>query len=69
MKEDILKLVQDIEEIRDSHRLEAALITSELNWQLVIKNMHESKAAAYDFVVRKFRRKFNLTNHEKETNT
>ena len=69
MKDNLLNFITDIEKIRDGHKFEAALITGELNWQLVIKNMHESKAAAYDFVIRKLKREFNLTNHEKETNT
>lgn len=60
MIEDIKRVVSDIEEIRDDHNIEAALITGKLDWQLIIKNMHEAKAAAYDFVIRKMRRKFKL---------
>ena len=69
MKEDILKFISEIERIRDGHKMEAAIITGRLHWQVNLKTMHESKAAAYDFVVRKLKRQFKLTNHEKKTNT
>lgn len=54
----IKKLVADLENLRDSH----------LN-SLRPSVMHESKASALDFVVRKLRRTFNLINNGKKTNT
>lgn len=68
-EEMILQVITDIENISNGHKLEAAMIKPDFDWQLRIKNMHESKAAAYDFVVRKLKRKFNLINNGKETNT
>ncbi len=59
-EEKIIQVITDLENIRDGHKMEAAIITGNLDWQLRIKNMHESKAAAYDFVVRKLKRTFNL---------
>lgn len=69
MEEKILQVITDIENISNGHKMEASMITGTLDWQLRIKNMHESKAAAYDFVVRKLKRKFNIINNGKETNT
>lgn len=68
-EEKIIQTINDLEIISNQHKLEAALITSPLDWQLSIKNMHESKAAAYDFVIRKLKRTFNIINNGKETNT
>jgi hypothetical protein len=67
-EEMIIQVITDLENISNGHKLEAAMITGVLDWELRIKTMHESKAAAYDFVVRKLKRKFNISNHEKETN-
>lgn len=68
-EEKIIQVITDLENISNQHKLEAAMIRGTLDWQLRIKNMHESKAAAYDFVVRKLKRTFNLINNGKETNT
>ena len=68
-EEKIIQVITDLENISNQHKLEATMIRGTLDWQLRIKNMHESKAAAYDFVVRKLKRTFNLTNNGKETNT
>ena len=65
----IIQVITDLEKISNQHKLEAALITGTLDYQIRIKNMHEHKAAAYDFVVRKLKRKFNIINNVKETNT
>lgn len=61
MIEDIKKFVADIEHIRDGHKMDAAMIhDGSLEIHLRIKYMHEAKAAAYDFVIRKMKRKFKL---------
>lgn len=61
MIEDIKQLIADIETLRDGHKMDAAMIhAGSLDIHLRIKNMHESKAAAYDFVIRKMKRKFKL---------
>lgn len=66
--EKIIQVITDIENISNGHKMEAATMSDKLDWQLRIKNMHEDKAAAYDFVVRKLKRTFNLINNGKETN-
>ncbi len=65
----INKFITDLEQLRDKNILEGALITGKLHWQLLQKTNYESKASAYDFVIRKLRRTFNLINNGKETNT
>lgn len=62
MIEDIKQLIADIETLRDGHKMDASMIhaVGALDIHLRIKNMHEAKAAAYDFVIRKMKRKFKL---------
>lgn len=63
----INKLVSDLETVRDRHKFEAASYSDSQMPHLYqrLQNMHESKAAAYDFVVRKLKRTFNLINNGK----
>lgn len=61
-EEKILKFISDIEQIRDGHSTDAILFNLNLDWHQRMKTMHEAKAAAYDFVIRKLKRTFNLNN-------
>lgn len=61
-KANISKFIADIESIRNAHNLDACLYKGELDWQKRLKTMSESKAAAYDFVIRKLKRAFNIVN-------
>lgn len=65
-KDKLTKFIADIESIRNAHNLDACLYKGELDWQKRLKTMSESKAAAYDFVIRKLKRTFNIVNDEKE---
>lgn len=66
----LLKFIYDIEKIRDGHIFEYELCKSERT-ELASKigDMHYNKYKAYDFVIRKLKRTFNLTNNGKEANT
>jgi len=56
----INKFISDIEKVRDGHNAEALNFNLDLPWHHGLKRMHEEKAKAYDFVIRKLKRTFNI---------
>lgn len=58
------KLIEDLERMVNQHKLDAGLFILTLEWQRRIRIMHESKAGAYNFVIRKLRRTFNLNKND-----
>lgn len=72
MSEEIINklkvVVSDLESIRDKHRLDFS-DADKYEGLMATKINHNSKADAYDYVIRKLNRTFNLLNDGKETNT
>lgn len=66
--EKIKQVISELETIRDRHRLDF-VIANRYEGLMATKVNHNSKADAYDYVIRKLYRTFNLTNNAKETNT
>jgi hypothetical protein len=56
----IREFISDIEKVRDEHKQDSSMIVglSEITFRK--KSEHDNKAKAYDFVVRKLKRQFNL---------
>lgn len=63
----IKNFISDIERVRDGHKADISFFNLETDFHKSWRLMHESKAAAYDFVIRKLRRTFNIVNDGKET--
>jgi ribosome-associated translation inhibitor RaiA len=59
-EEKINNFLSAIEQVRDKHKFESAMILGASEYTFRIKSMHDDKAAAYDFVLRKLKRQFNL---------
>lgn len=72
MSEDILNkiktVISDLETLRDRHKLDFDT-ADRYEGLMATKITHNSKADAYDYVIRKLNRTFNLLNNGKETNT
>lgn len=68
-KDKLNKFISDIETVRDGHKMDALLCNEKTDLAKRSKDFHTNKAAAYDFVIRKLRRTFNIVNDDKETST
>lgn len=56
----IKKVVSDIERIRDGHKMDALICNEKCDMGKRSKDFHTNKASAYDFVIRKLKREFDL---------
>ena len=65
----IRQFISDIEKVRNDHDLEYQMCRIEkTDLSQKISRMHFDKKCAYDFVLRKLRRTFNLINNAKSKN-